>query len=84
MGPKEELQVIEIVDASYKSDVKKVGGIMLMIEVRIWRECFHSKKIDKVYTSSKEAETRALAKIVDEAVFVAENLERILFGSGII
>ena len=34
VGDKEKLQLIGIVDASYKSDEKSIGGMVIMIAVR--------------------------------------------------
>ena len=84
VGEKEKLQLIGIVDASYKSDEKSVGGMLLMIadeqmtkaSLVMWK----SKQIDRVCHSSKDAETLALSKLLDEAAYLARQIEMLLFG----
>ena len=81
---KENLQLIGIVDASYKSDEKSVGGMLLMIaneqltkaSLVMWK----SKQIDRVCHLSKDAETLALLKMLDEATYMARQIETLLFG----
>ena len=80
----EELQVIGIGDASYKWDDKSVGGIILMISNKknhksipvFWK----SKQIARSVHSSKDAELLNLAKLVDDSVFLAQQLEILLYG----
>ena len=66
VGDKEKLQVIGVVDASYKSDEKSIGGMLIMIvddrmtvaSPIMWK----SKQIERVCHSSKDAETLAMSK----------------------
>ena len=84
VGEKEKLQLIGIVDASYKSDEKSVGGMILMIaneqmtkaSLVMWK----SKQIERVCHSSKDAETLALSKMLDEATYLVRQIETLLFG----
>ena len=84
VGDKEKLQVIGVVDASYKSDEKSIGGMLIMIaddrmtvaSPIMWK----SKQIERVCHSSKDAETLALSKLLDEVTCIARQLEVLLFG----
>ena len=64
VGEKEKLQLIGIVDDSYKNDKKFVGGMMLMIADEKMTKAspvmWKSKHIDRVCHSSKDAETLAI------------------------
>merc|ERR1712121_475177 len=84
VGDKENLQIIGVVDASYKSDEKSIGGMLVMIADErmtvaspvIWK----SKKIERVCHSSKDAETLAMSKLLDEVTYIVRQLEILLFG----
>ena len=84
IGDKEKLQVIGVVDASYKSDEKSIGGMLIMIandgmtvaSPIMWK----SKQIERVCHSSKDAETLAMSKLLDEVTYIARQLEILLFG----
>ena len=84
VGDKEKLQVIGVVDASYKSDEKSIGGMLIMIaddkmtaaSPIMWK----SKQIEWVCHSSKDAETLAMSKLLDEVIYIARQLEILLFG----
>ena len=84
VGEKEKLQLIGIVDASYKSDEKSVGGMLLMIADEQMTKAspvmWKSKQIDRVCHSSKDAETLAMNKLIDELVYMARQVEILLFG----
>ena len=84
VGEKEKLQLVGIVDASYKNDEKSVGGMMLLIADEKMTKAspvmWKSKQIERVCHSSKDAETLALSKLLDEAVYLARQLEILLFG----
>ena len=62
IGVKEDLQLVGVVDASYKTDEKSVGGMILMITHKnlmkaspiMWK----SKQIERVCNSSKDAEKK--------------------------
>ena len=84
VGERKKLQLIGIVDASYKSDEKSVGGMLLMIAneqlTKASPMMWESKLIDRVCHSSKDAETLALSKMLDEATYMARQIETLLFG----
>ena len=84
VGEKDKLQVIGIVDASYKSDEKSIGGMLIMIaEDKVTKESpimWMSKQIERVCHSSKNAEILAMSKLLGEAVYIARKLEILLFG----
>ena len=84
IGEKEKLQIIGIVNASYKSDEISIGGILIMKEdEKIERASpimWKSKQIDRICHSSKDAETLVLSKLLDEAVYIAKQLKILLFG----
>ena len=64
IGVKEDLQLVGVVDASYKTDEKSIRGMILMITNKnlmkasliMWK----SKQIERVCHSSKDAETLAI------------------------
>merc|ERR1712243_497390 len=84
VGDKDNLQIIGVVDASYKSDEKSIGGMLVMIADErmtvvspvIWK----SKQIERVCHSSKDAETLAMSKLLDEIIYIAKQVEILLFG----
>ena len=84
VGDKEKLQVIGMVDASYKSDEKSIGGIMIVLAnenmTRASPIMWKSKQIERVCHSSKDAETLAMNKLIDELVYIARQVEILLFG----
>ena len=79
-----KLQVIGIVVASNKSDEKSIGGMMIVLaddkmtkaSPLMWK----AKQIERVCHSSKDAETLAMSKLLDEVVYIARQLEILLFG----
>ena len=75
--------MIGIVDASYKSDEKSIGGMLIMIVddkmTKASPIMWNSKQIERVSHSSKDAETLALSKLFDEAVYISRQLEILLF-----
>ena len=84
VGDKEKLQVIGIVDASYKSDEKSIGGMLIMLAddemTKASPIMWKSKQIERVCHSSKDAETLSMSKLLDEVVYIARQLEILLFG----
>ena len=84
IGIKEKLEVVGIGDASYKCDEKSIGGNMIFIKEadsdRASLIYWKTKQIDRVTHSSKDAETLNVSKLVDDAVFLARQLEILLFG----
>ena len=84
VGDKEDMQVIGMVDASYKSDEKSIGGMLIVIAngnmTRASPIMWKSKQIERVCHSSKDAETLAMNKLIDELVYIARQIEILLFG----
>ena len=84
VGDKEKLQVIGMVDASYKSDEKSIGGMLIVLAndnmTRASPIMWKSKQIERVCHSSKDAETLAMTKLIDELVYIARQVEILLFG----
>ena len=78
------MQLIGIVDASYKSDEKSVGRLIIMLANEDMTKAspvmWKSKQIERVCHSSKDAETLALSKIVDELTYMARQIEILMFG----
>ncbi len=76
--------MIGIVDASYKSDEKSIGGMLVMIAdenmTRASPIMWKSKQIERVCHSSKDAETLAMNKLIDELVYITRQVEILLFG----
>jgi len=84
VADKENMQIIGIVDASYKSDEKSIGGMLIVLAneniTRASPIMWKSKQIDRVCHSSKDAETLAMSKLIDELVYIAKQVEILLFG----
>merc|ERR1711942_418147 len=84
VGEKENLQIIGIVDASYKTDDKAIGGMMMMIANKEMTKAspvmWKAKQIERVCHSSKDAETLALSKILDEITYLARQIEMLMYG----
>ena len=66
VGDKEKLQVLGIVDTSYKSDEKSIGGMLMVIAddkmTKASPIMWKSKQIERVCHSSKDAQTLAMSK----------------------
>ena len=84
IGDREELQVVGIVDASYKSDEKSIGGMMIALTNENMTKAsplmWKAKQIDRVCHSSKDAETLAMTKMIDELVYMSRHVEILLYG----
>ena len=84
VGDREDMQVIGMVDASYKSDEKSIGGMLIVLAnenmTRASPIMWKSKQIERVCHSSKDAETLAMNKLIDELVYIARQVEILLFG----
>ena len=84
VGEKENLQIVGIVDASYKTDDKAIGGMMMMITNKEMTKAspvmWKAKQIERVCHSSKDAETLAMSKILDEITYLARQIEMLMFG----
>ena len=79
IGSRDDLIIIGIADASFKSEEKVVGGVLLFLANSnitnaspiYWK----SKTISRVCYSSKDAKTLNISKIVDDAIFTARQTE---------
>merc|ERR1712177_55452 len=84
IGDREALQVVGIVYASYKSDDKSIGGMMIILTNENMTKAsplmWKAKQIDRVCHSSKDAETLAMTKMSDELVYMARHVEILLYG----
>merc|ERR1711867_157548 len=74
-----------IVDASYKSDEKSIGRMMIVLTNENMTKAsplmWKAKQIDRVCHSSKGAETLAMTKIIDELVYMSRHVEILLYGN---
>lgn len=84
IGSKEDLIIIRIADASFKSKEKAVGGVLsflsnstMMKAVPIY---WKAKTISRVCYSSKEAEAINVARMVEDAIFAARQVKILMFG----
>ena len=84
IGPKEDLIIIGIGDASFKSEEKAVGGILLFLSnstmTRVVPIYWKSKIISRVCYSSKDAETINVAWMVEDAIFTTRLLDILILG----
>ena len=75
IGPKEDLMIVGIGDASFNSDEKVVGGVMLFLSnssmTRAAPIYWKSKTISRVCYSSKDAETINVATMMEDAIVVS-------------
>ena len=85
IGNRENLQVIGIVDASYKPDDKSVGGMIIALTNEEMTKAsplmWKAKQIDRVCHSSKDAETLSMTKMIDELTYMARHVEILLYGN---
>merc|ERR1712163_38431 len=84
LGERETLQVVGIVDASIKNDDKFIGGMIIVLANEDMTKAsplmWKAKQIDRVCHSSKDAETLAMTKIIDELVYMSRHVEILLYG----
>ena len=84
IGPKDDLIVVGIGDASFKAEYKAVGGVLLFLSnssmTRAAPIYWKSKTISRVCYSSKDAETINISKMMEDAIFAARQLEILMFG----
>ena len=84
IAPKEKLMVVGIGDASFKSDDKVIGGVLLFLTdeemTRAVPIYWKSKTIARVCYSSKDAETINISKMMDDAIYAARQIETLYFG----
>ena len=82
VGQKEDLLIVGVSDASYHNDERSVAGEVIMLGNRktekvsplYWR----SGVIRKVCCSPKAAETRAMLRLMDDAVHMAKQVSQLL------
>ena len=83
IGNKEDLVVTGIGDASYKVDEKAIGGNVVLLrnmkDTRVLPVYWKSKMIRQVCHSAKEAETKNMLKLMDEALYQGSVIEQVLF-----
>ena len=84
VGSNKELVVYGITDASFKTDEKSIGGVIILLGNKI-NNCVNpifwkSKTIQKVCHSAKAAETRSMIKLLDDSQFFCTQLEQLLYG----
>ena len=71
-------------DASFKTDDRSVGGMLILLGNEdltkaspiMWK----SKQIERVCHSSKDAETLAMSKLVDELTYISRQIETVMYG----
>ena len=84
LGEREELQVVGIVDASFKPAEKAIAGMIIVLTNKDMTKAsplmWKAKQIDGVCLSSKDAETVAMLKIIDELVYMSKHVEILLYG----
>ena len=84
IAPKESLMIVGIGDASFKSDDKAIGGVLLFLAnedmTRAVPIYWKSKTISRVCYSSKDAETINISKMMDDAIFAACQIEILYYG----
>ena len=78
------MQVVGIVDASYKPDDKSIGGMIIALTNENMTQgsplMWKAKQIDRVCHSSKDAETLSMTKMIDELTYMARHVEILLYG----
>ena len=76
--------IVGIGDASFKSDDKAMGGVLLFLinenMTRAAQIYWKSKTITRVCYSSKDAETMNISKMMDDAIYAARQVETLYFG----
>ena len=85
VGEKNDLAVQVMSDASYKKIKDSVSGTLIILSnVKDFNAVplyWKSRKISKMTTSTKDAETHALFKGLGDAAYIASNIETLLYGS---
>ena len=76
--------VVDIGDASFKTENKAVGGVLLFLTntamTRASPIYWKAKQIERVCHSSKDAETLNVSRMVDDSAFAASQLEMLVYG----
>ena len=82
IGEKEDLMIVGIGDTSFKTDDKAVGGVFLFLTNSAMERAsptyWKAVHIEYVCHSSKDAETLNLLKMMEDSVYAARQLEKIL------
>ena len=85
VGKREDLVVRSVSDAAFYMDSPSILGEIIMLannkDDRVSPLFWKSKQVTRVCKSSKDAETRAGGKCVEDSVYLAQRIEEILFGS---
>ena len=83
IGPKDDLIVVSIGDASFMVEDKAIGGVLLFLAISSMTKAspiyWKSKTISRVCHSSKDAETLNVLTMVEDAIFAARQLEILIF-----
>jgi len=81
---KEDLKIIGIFELLFKTDAKSIGRIILLLLNRDLTKArpihWKLKPIERVCHSSKDEKTLILNKLVEDAVFAVEQIEKFIFG----
>merc|ERR1712177_192543 len=84
LGNREDLQIIGIVDASYKVDKRSIAGMMIALTnkdmTKVSPLMWKTKQIARICLSSKDAETLSVTKMIDEITSMARHVEILLYG----
>ena len=84
IGPEEDLVILGIGDHSFKSEEKAVGGVLLFLSnssmTKVVPIYWKSKTISRVCYSSKDTEMINMAKMMEDAIFAARQVEILIFG----
>ena len=81
---KKNLIVRAVCDAAFYTGAPAIQGNIIMLadkdKDRVSPPLWKSKQITRVCKSSKDAETRAGGKFVEDSVYLAQRIEEVLFG----
>ena len=84
ISDKDDLVIVGIGDASFKSEEKAVGGVLLFLAyIKMTRALpiyWKAKTISRVCHSSKDTETLNVSRMVDDSIFAARQIEILPFG----
>ena len=85
VGSRNDLIVRSVSDAAFYMETPSVLGEIIMLantkDDRVSPLFWKSKQVSRVCKSSKDAETRAGGKCVEDSVYLAQRVEMILFGN---
>ena len=84
VGPRQDLLIRSVSDAAFYMDTPSILGEIVMLanknNDKVSPIFWMSKQISRVCKSSKDAETRAGGKCVEDSVYLAKRIEEVLFG----